>query len=472
MKKFFSLLFALLGLAAQAQTTLRITAVPANTPANATLYVAGTFNNWNPGSPAHALAYNAADGSYSITLPATVTGTIEYKFTRGSWAAVETTASNGQLPNRTYTVAGAGAMVPHQVLNWEDVAGPGGGGSTPSTAAANVSVISTAFAMPQLGRTRRVWLYLPLGYATSGRRYPVLYMQDGQNVFDARTSFAGEWGVDEALNLLQTTGQDPTGCIVVAVDNGPQRLDEYSPWNNPQFGGGQGDLYVDFLVQTLKPYIDSNYRTLPTRANTGIAGSSMGALITTYAALREPGVFGKVGVFSPAYWFAATPLFQYVHTHPANPNTRFYFVSGTTESTTMVPHMAAMRDSLQRGGVPAANLSFTPRTDGQHAEWVWRREFPAGYSWLYAPSTPTAARASSRLSVQLYPNPAAQELRVLLPATLAEARLEISDARGCTVLRTLVRNGQAVDVRGLAQGLYLSRLAAGKEVGVAKFVKE
>ena len=472
MKKFFSLLFALLGWAAQAQTTLRITAVPANTPANATIYVAGTFNNWNPGSPAHALAYNAADGTYSITLPATVTGNIEYKFTRGTWATVETTASNGQRPNRTYAVpAGAAPVVLHQVLNWEDLGGGTPGGT--STAAANVSVISTAFALPQLGRTRRVWLYLPLGYASSGRRYPVLYLQDGQNVFDRATSFAGEeWGVDETLNQLQATGQDPSGCIVVAVDNGPQRLDEYSPWNNPQYGGGQGDLYVDFLVQTLKPYIDSNYRTLPTRENTGIAGSSMGALIATYAALREPGVFGKVGVFSPAYWFAATPLFQYVRTHPANPNTRFYFVSGTTESTTMVPQMAAMRDSLQRGGVPAANLSFNPRTDGQHAEWFWRREFPAAYSWLYAPSAPTATRPSARLAVQLYPNPAAQELRVVLPATLAEARLEISDARGRTVLRALVRNGQAVDVRGLAQGLYLSRLAAGGAVGVGKFVKE
>ena len=262
------------------------------------------------------------------------------------------------------------------MLNWEDVAGgtPGGG---QSTAATNVSVISTAFAMPQLGRTRRVWLYLPPGYASSGRRYPVLYMQDGQNVFDRLTAFAGEWGVDETLNQLTASGQDPTGCIVVAIDNGPNRLDEYSPWNNPAYGGGQGDLYVDFLVQTLKPYIDATYRTLPGRENTGVAGSSMGALIATYAALRGPAVFGKVGVFSPAYWFARQPLFAYVQQRPAHPKTRFYFVSGTTESTTMVPDMTAMRDSLRRGGVPAANLNFNTRADGQHAEWFWQREFPA-----------------------------------------------------------------------------------------------
>lgn len=467
MRKLFSLLLVLLGFAAQAQVTFKITAVPANTPATATLYIAGTFNNWNPGSAAHALTRNA-DGTYQITLPA-ASGTLEYKFTRGSWAAVETNAANGSVPNRTYTFGAAPATVLCQVLNWEDLAGPGG---TTSTAAANVSIISTAFAMPQLGRTRRVWLYLPPGYASSGRRYPVLYLQDGQNVFDAATSFAGEWGVDEALNQLAANGQDPTGCIVVAVDNGPNRLDEYSPWNNPQYGGGQGDLYLDFLTQTLKPYIDATYRTLPDRTNTGIGGSSMGALIATYAALRHPAVFGKVASFSPAYWFAYAQLAAYAHAHPANPNTRFYFVSGTTESTSMVPQMQALRDSLQRGGVPAANLSFNTRPDGQHAEWFWKREFPAGYSWLYAPATATATSPGQRLQVRLYPNPAASELRVELPTGALSAQLEIADALGRSVLRQVLAPGQAVDVSQLARGWYSTRLTTGSAVSTGRFSKQ
>ena len=468
MRKLFSLLLLLLGFTAQAQVTFKLTAVPANTPANATLYIAGTFNNWNPGSAAHALTHNS-DGSYQITLPAAA-GTMEYKFTRGSWAAVETNASNGSVPNRSYTFGSAPATVLCQVLNWEDLGPPPSGG--PSTAAANVSIISTAFAMPQLGRTRRVWLYLPPGYAAGTRRYPVLYLQDGQNVFDAATSFAGEWGVDEALNQLAASGQDPTGCIVVAVDNGPNRLDEYSPWNNPQYGGGQGDLYVDFLVQTLKPYIDANFRTLPDRANTGIGGSSMGALIATYAALREPTVFGKVASFSPAYWFAFAPLAAYVHQHPANPNTRFYFVSGTTESSTMVPQMQALRDSLQRGGVPAANLNFNTRPDGQHAEWFWRREFPAGYSWLYAPATATATRAEQPLALALYPNPVARELRVELPAGEASAQLTVYTPLGQVVLSQCLAPGQRVDVGQLAPGLYLVRLAGSHTTRVGRFCKQ
>ena len=469
MRKLLSLLLLLLvGLTAQAQVTFKVTAVPANTPASATLYIAGSFNNWSPGNAAYALTHNA-DGSYEITLPA-ATGTIGYKFTRGSWASVETNASNGSVPNRSYTFGSTPTLVNCQVLNWEDLGPPPSGG--PSTAAANVRVLSTAFAMPQLNRTRRVWLYLPPGYASSTRRYPVLYLQDGQNVFDAATSFAGEWGVDEALNQLAANGQDPTGCIVVAIDNGPNRLDEYSPWNNPQYGGGQGDLYVDFLVQTLKPYIDTNYRTLADRANTGIGGSSMGALIATYAALREPTVFGKVASFSPAYWFAYAPLAAYVHQHPANPNTRFYFVSGTTESSTMVPQMQALRDSLQRGGVPAANLNFNTRADGQHAEWFWRREFPAGYSWLYAPATATAARPAQRLALALYPNPTARELRVELPAGIPAGQLEIVDNQGRLVLGQALVPGQRVDVSRLVPGLYLTRLVAGGTISTGRFSKQ
>lgn len=126
MKRLLSLL-ALLNFAAHAQVTFRLTAVPANTPANAIIYMVGSFNNWNPSSPAHALAYNAADGSYQLTLPAG-TGVLEYKFTRGSWATVETSATNGAVPNRRYAFDGGSTPVLGQVLNWEDVAGgtPGG----------------------------------------------------------------------------------------------------------------------------------------------------------------------------------------------------------------------------------------------------------------------------------------------------------------------------------------------------------
>lgn len=473
LKRLLLSLLTLLGFAAHAQVTLRLTAVPANTPAGATIYVAGSFNNWNPASAIHALI-RAADGTYAITLPA-ATGTIEYKFTRGSWDAVETTASNADVANRSYAYGATAATLMQQVLNWKDLAG-GTPAAPQHTANANVQIINEAFAMPQLGgRTHRVWLYLPTGYAASTRRYSVLYLQDGQNVFDAATSFAGEWGIDETLSQLQAGGLDAAQCIVVAVDNGPARLDEYSPWRNEQYkAGGEGDNYLAFTVETLKPYIDANYRTQPDRLNTGIGGSSMGALIATYAALKYPAVFGKVASFSPAYWFAQAPLFDYLRQHPANPNTRFYFVSGTTESETMVPLMTAMRDALQAGGVPAANLSFNTRADGQHAEWFWRREFEAGFRFLYAPAAmPTSTRKKrSGLGFELYPNPANSSLRVALPAGSRGGQLVLRDLTGRLVLQTAVRPGDAaLDVRGLRQGQYVAQLLADGASGWQSFSK-
>ena len=275
-------------------------------------------------------------------------------------------------------------------------AGQGGADAAPRphSASANVSVMDTAFAMPQLGRTRRVWIYLPPDYASSQKTYPVLYMHDGQNVFDAATSYAGEWGVDEALDSLHAAG-DP-GVIVVAVDNGQQqRMHEYSPWTHPQHGGGQGGAYADFLANTLKPYIDQHYRTRPGPESTGIMGSSMGGLISLHAALRHPNVFGRVGVFSPSLWFSDSVFVAARAGVASGPRPRMYFVSGGMEGPRTAPGVVVadqqrMIDTLAAAGwrVGTDGLGAAP-ADGEHSEWFWRREFPAAYRWLFAaPAAP------------------------------------------------------------------------------------
>ena len=376
---------------ALAQSVLKITAVPAATPATDTLFVAGSFNGWNP----HALDYRLtknADGSYQVLLPAGL-GAVEYKFTRGSWAKSETGADGQPRPNRKADLSNA-TEISHQVLGWT-VTGPAA--PKKHTASPQVHVLSESFAMPQLSRSRRVLLYLPAEYTQkTTRRYPVLYLHDGQNVFDEATSFSGEVGVDETLDRLRAAGQDPGSCIVVAVDNDPQhRADEYIPWRNAEIkGGGQGGAYVDFLAQTLKPYVDSHYRTLPEAAHTGIAGSSLGGLISVYAALKYPRVFGRIGVFSPAFWVCNDSLRTYAKTHRAARTARFYFVCGPKESETMLPLMAAWRDELRAEGVPTANLSFHAPADGEHREWFWQREFPAAYRFLFG--LPTSRKVSAK----------------------------------------------------------------------------
>ena len=387
--------------AAGAQLTIRLTGVPTSTPPGAVIYVAGSFNRWAPAAPGYALVAEGG-GAYAITLPDDVRGALEFKFTLGSWERVETTAAGGDVPNRAVTVPAVGAVTyTGAVAGWRDDTTPR---ERPrSTASSSVSVLSDSFPIPQLGRTRRVWLYLPPDYHTSRRRYPVLYVHDGQNVFDAATSFAGEWGVDETLDSLHARGD--VGAIVVAVDNGgAHRLDEYSPWRSadPRLGGGEGDAYVEFLVRTLKPYVDRRYRTRPDRRHTAILGSSMGGLISLYAALKHPEVFGAAGVFSCACWVARPALYAYARRarwSPARPAPRLYFVVGALEP----PHGQPARDQRElvdtlaaaRVPVRTAVRSLT-RADGRHAEWFWRREFPAAYRWLFADTPRAETRSEAR----------------------------------------------------------------------------
>ncbi|MBV6655616.1 MAG: alpha/beta hydrolase, partial [Mameliella sp.] len=241
---FTVLLFCVFWVSSFAQVTFTITSIPENTPEDATIYAAGNFNSWNDGNADYALTAEA-DGTYTLTFePAP--GTLEFKFTRGSWATVEGNATGGYLPNRTLNYEGGTLEVDLEILSWE------GDSPATSTAADNVFLLDEDFYMPQLDRNRRIWIYLPPDYNTSDATYPVLYMHDGQNLFDAATAAFGEWEVDESLNALFQDG-DP-GVIVVGIDNGGGlRLNEYSPWINPSYGGGEGAAYVDFIVETLKP---------------------------------------------------------------------------------------------------------------------------------------------------------------------------------------------------------------------------
>ena len=376
------LLLASLQTGLRAQVTIQVTGLPAGTPADTSIYIAGSFNNWHPSASGYALTRRG--DHYFITLPPAVRGPIEFKFTLGSWARVETDAAGGDVVNRSFVVPDEPTTLEATIAGWRS------GAARPrrSTATTSVSIIDTV-EIPQLGRSRRVWIYLPPDYATSSRRYPVLYMHDGQNVFDEATSYAGEWGVDETLDSLHAAG-DP-GVIVVAVDHGGMlRIPEYSPWPT-RFGAGEGERYAAFLVHTLKPWVDQRYRTLPDRLNTGIAGSSMGGLISFYAALEYPEVFGRAAVFSPSFWVAPAAYPFAAQATPREGN-RIYIISGAREVAAGEAQGVYQRDQermlealAQRGFRSGTHLFTSVVADGQHAEWFWRREFPAAYLWLFQP---------------------------------------------------------------------------------------
>ncbi|MEM8584843.1 MAG: alpha/beta hydrolase-fold protein [Bacteroidota bacterium] len=390
-----------------AQLSVIIDAWPANTPMQDNLYIAGDFQGWDAGSSAHILPFNSDADHYAIHLP-NHSGSIQFKFTRGSWDTVEGDEQGNFIPNRSYSTS-AGDTLFLQIAGWEDL---DGGMSGQSTAAENVSILSTYFPMTALNTTRRVWLYLPPDYTTSNRNYPVLYMQDGQNVFDASTSFSGEWEVDETLNMLFAQG-DP-GIIVVAVDNGGgERIAEYTPWSNPTYGGGDGNEYVDFLVNDLKPYIDANYRTLSDRNHTAVMGSSLGGLISAYAALSRPDIFGKVGSLSPAYWINREDLTNYVSEVSSPLPLRLHQIIGTPEGSTFVQDMFDFQQNLVEAGYQSDEIRSIQHADGAHSEWYWAREFGAVYQWLFpAPTNSIKFLDSSALQYRQSPNPNSGQLHI------------------------------------------------------------
>jgi predicted alpha/beta superfamily hydrolase len=242
----------------------------------------------------------------------------------------------------------------------------------PHTVVGTVKVLR-GLRSPELGNARDVLVYLPPSYgADPERRYPVLYMHDGQNLFDAATSFSGEWEVDKTLENASAEGLE---TIVVGIPNaGPERLNEYSPFPDAKHETvGRGDAYLDFIVQTLKPVIDRDFRTLPGRESTGIAGSSMGALITLYAFFRNGDTFGFAGVMSPALWFAERAIFPYVEGAPFVPG-RIYVDVGTREGRETLTDVRRLRDVLvEKGYRKGEDFLYVVEMGGTHSEAAWAR---------------------------------------------------------------------------------------------------
>lgn len=255
-------------------------------------------------------------------------------------------------------------------------------GYSQDTRSVNVQIIYDSLYMPQLGRTRTIWLYLPPDYHTTNKKYPVLYMHDGQNLFDHATSFVGEWEVDETLDSLAALGYEIP--IVVGINNGQhQRIDELTPWPNDKYGGGDGEAYLKFLTETLKPKIDSAYRTKPQARYTGIMGSSLGGLISFYGGLAYNNVFGIIGAFSPSFWFS-DQVYNFIATNAVSlaPYTRLLLLGSQIEDEDMAPHLNRVNNSIKADLSPD-NSKLVITADGEHSEWYWRREFPNAIIWLF-----------------------------------------------------------------------------------------
>ena len=358
----------------EAQYTVRLVVTDVATRKYDDIYVSGNFNNWNPRDENFKLKPFGSGNRKSVVIKDLAPGTYAFKFTRGGWDKVETTEDGRDISDRLLEV-NADVSQEFNVLGWKDEYPV-----VPKkyTASPQVRILDTAFNMPELNRKRRIWIYLPKGYATSSKIYSVLYMNDGQNLFNEKTAAFGEWGVDECLDTLQKILDKE--CIVIGIDHGgDKRTSEYIPYDNVRFGKGEGKLYIDFLANTLKPYIDSKYRTKKGPENTFIAGSSLGGLISLFAVMQYPKVFGGAGVFSPSlslvpFMFSDAELFS----TPTSP--QFYLYAGSKESKTMVTDLEHMANILLKKESYRIRTVINPL--GQHNETYWRQEFADFYKWL------------------------------------------------------------------------------------------
>jgi predicted alpha/beta superfamily hydrolase len=226
-----------------------------------------------------------------------------------------------------------------------------------------------------LSKDRDIIVYLPPGYETSLRRYPVLYLQDGQNLFDGATSFIPgmEWRVDETAQALIDRGEIEPLIIVGIYNTGEQRVFEYTQTRDVRHKvGGKARRYGRMLVEELKPFIDSEYRTLGGPADTGLGGSSLGGLVTLFLGLRYPKVFGKLAVISPSVWWDRRVIVKNVQQLRKKPSLKIWLDMGTKEGVFATRDAAILRDALvAKGWALGADLSYFEAQGAEHNEKAW-----------------------------------------------------------------------------------------------------
>lgn len=234
---------------------------------------------------------------------------------------------------------------------------------------------------PQLRNYRDLLVALPRSYREGDERYPVIYLQDGQNLFDPVTSFAGDWGLVETLNRLPADQPQP---ILVGIPNmGRRRRYEYSPFRDIIHGGGGGDRYLAFLVETVKPLVDASFRTRPERPHTVIAGSSLGGLISLYGLFRYADVFGAASVQSPALWFADGAVLRFVEEMAGLAVGRVHLDIGTDEGEEALLDVRALRNLLLASGHRLGHdLSYIEEQGADHDEAAWGRRFRKALPFL------------------------------------------------------------------------------------------
>lgn len=408
---------ALTGLAAptsgatsdQPSDVLLVVAAPADTPVNE-IHCIASVDGWRPpGTPLPRVAPGLFAGPVDWR-----PGVVEYKFCRlPDWRGVEKSADGSEIRNRRASVgAGAPQVIFHVVQRWTDRPAP----TTQPTLASLSLPLAIAQSSTRTGDLRaisdvpgldgiagrNVLVWLPPGYDEhAGQRYPVLYLLDGQNVFDAATSFSGvEWGADETADRLVRAGRIKP-LIIVAVENTMARVDEYTPVPDAARGGGQADAYLRWMIAKLKPRVDQAFRTNPSAADTVIAGSSLGGLLALHAIHTHPDIFGGAGVISPSLWWANNWILEEVAARPLDRRSRVLIQIGEadgyerTEGKSVVTSVTRCQRLEQiLAAQKLAKLRLTVIPQGLHHEETWAAHFDELLLFMFGSDADAATPAA------------------------------------------------------------------------------
>ena len=339
------------------------------------VYLSGNFNQWITQDKKY-LMHKIASGNYSFSFPPEFVYPEEliYKFTKGDWSEVEIDKFENKTPNR-FCKKKTGVQKEH-VPKWRQNWLPYRPSQLPQ-----VHLISEEFEIPQLNKTRKVWALLPHDYNTSEEFYPVLYLQDAQNLFNEKSPF-GNWQIDKKLAVMSDYGIGK--IIIIAIEHAEkERVLEYNV-GKTLLGKGQGKQYIRFLTDTLKPFIDKNFRTKPEREFTGIGGSSMGGLVSLFSGLIYPEVYGKLMIFSPSLWVIPKIKFSFLDFFDPL-DTKIYLYAGGKESATMVSHIKKFKKRLLKRDTlkEKMEIQLSINEQGKHNETYWSDEFPKAIEWLF-----------------------------------------------------------------------------------------
>ncbi|MBK8600445.1 MAG: alpha/beta hydrolase [Flavobacterium sp.] len=339
------------------------------------VYISGNFNNWHTQDLNFEME-KIGNGLYHFKFASDFVYPEEllYKFTKGDWSEVEIDKYGNRTENRSCKDH-RGVRKEH-VDKWRKNWLPFKPNFLPK-----VHLISEEFEIPQLNKTRRIWALLPHDYEESKETYPVLYLQDAQNLFNEKAKY-GNWEIDKKLAVMSEYKIGK--IIVIAIEHAEQdRIKEYNV-GKTLLGVGQGKKYIRFITDTLKPFVDKNFRTKTEREHTGIGGSSMGGLVSIFSGLMYPEVYGKLMIFSPSLW--VIPKMDFNNIDFSEPgDTKIYLYAGGDESATMIEHVKLFKKNMIQNEFVTSKMKINLSINmlGKHNETYWSDEFPKAIEWLF-----------------------------------------------------------------------------------------